>query len=205
VDFQSDSFQSVLQERLDAVSDSLNTLRASLPEETITIPWRLIPQSILTTYLAGESASSLLPVSHPLPAFLSPAAILDQATTPLHSGRPGTSLILLTTSGWPVQPYDPNVTKVSDAWREWHVGLGDGEAKRDSILTLEAKFGSSWRYEQRMRQWHSRRKKLIAAINQRVVQGHKLEDVIHQLEVTGKSLDRLRKDIERGVDLFVNM
>ena len=53
-----------------------------------------------------------------------------------------------------------------------------------------------------MRQWHSRRKRLIALIDQRVAQGQKLEDVLQQLEAMGKSLDRLRKDIESGVDLF---
>jgi len=53
-----------------------------------------------------------------------------------------------------------------------------------------------------MRQWYSRRKKLIALIDQKVAQEHKLEDIIQQLEATGKSLDRLRKDIERGVNLF---
>ena len=69
-------------------------------------------------------------------------------------------------------------------------------------MTLETKFKSSWWYEQRMRQWHSRRKRLIALIDQRVAQGQKLEDVLQQLEAMGKSLDRLRKDIESGVDLF---
>ena len=39
-------------------------------------------------------------------------------------------------------------------------------------------------------------------IDQRVAQGYRLEDVIKQLEMTGKSLDCLRKDIEKGVDLF---
>ena len=53
-----------------------------------------------------------------------------------------------------------------------------------------------------MKQWYSQRKKLIALIDQRVAQGHKLEDVIQQLEVIDKSLDCLHKDIERGVNLF---
>ena len=53
-----------------------------------------------------------------------------------------------------------------------------------------------------MRQWHSRRKKLIALIAQKVAQGHELEDVIQQLKATGKLLDHLCKDVEKGVDLF---
>ena len=200
VDFRSEGFRKELREGLDAVHDNLNALRASLPEETITIPRRLVPRSVLKAYLAGESVTPHSPVPRAAPAVLSPAP--ERAANPPLSERPRTSLIPLTAGGWPVQPYDVNISKVSDAWREWHVGLGEGEAKRDSIVALEPKFGSSWRYEQRMRQWHSRRKKLIALIEQRVAQGHKLEDVIQLLEATGKSLDRLRKDIERGVDLF---
>ena len=85
------------------------------------------------------------------------------------------------------------------------MGLGVGAAKQDSILVLEVKFGSAWRYEQRMKQWHSRRKKVIRMIEQRVEQGHALRDVFVQLNATGKSLDRLRKDMEKGIDLFLNV
>ena len=45
-------------------------------------------------------------------------------------------------------------------------------------------------------------RRLVALIAQKVAQGHELEDVIQQLEATGKSLDHLRKDVEKGVDLF---
>jgi hypothetical protein len=91
---------------------------------------------------------------------------------------------------------------VEGAWREWHVGLGAGAAKRDSILALEAKFGCRWRYEQRIKQCHSRRKKVILLIEQRVAQGHALQDVFADLNATGKSLDRIRKDIEKDVNFF---
>jgi transcriptional activator of glycolytic enzymes GCR1 len=80
-----------------------------------------------------------------------------------------------------------------------------GAAKRDSILVLEERFGCARRYEQRIRQCHSRRKKLIHAIEQRMAQGNSLQDVFADLNVTGKSLDRLRKDIEKGVDIFRNV
>ena len=46
---------------------------------------------------------------------------------------------------------------------------------------------------------------MIRMIEQRIEQGHALQDVIVQLEETGKSLDRIRKDVEKGVDLFVNV
>ena len=39
-------------------------------------------------------------------------------------------------------------------------------------------------------------------IDQRVAQGYRLEDVIKQLEIIGKLLDHLHKDIEKGIDLF---
>ena len=94
---------------------------------------------------------------------------------------------------------------MEDAWREWHVGLGAGAARRDSILALEEKFGCLWRYEQRIRQCHSRRKKIIRMIEQRVGQGHALQDVFADLNATGKSLDRMRKDLEKGVNLFLNV
>ncbi len=41
-------------------------------------------------------------------------------------------------------------------------------------------------------------------IEQRAEQGHALQNVFAQLNATGKSLD-LRKDVEKGVDLFQNV
>ena len=37
---------------------------------------------------------------------------------------------------------------------------------------------------------------------QRVEQGFTLQDVFADLNATGKSLDRLRRDIEKGIDIF---
>ena len=170
----------------------------------ITIPQRLILQSVLNTYLTNGSVPLPLSVASHSSLVISSLTSEHKCTTTLSpsSNSLGTSLVPQTASGWPVQPYDVNITMVSDAWREWHVGLGDGEVKRDSIMALEMKFGSSWWYEQKIRQWHSRRKKLISMIDQRVAQGYRLEDVIKQLEMTGKSLDCLCKDIEKGINLF---
>ena len=42
-------------------------------------------------------------------------------------------------------------------------------------------------------------------IEQRVGQGHALQDVFADLNATGKSLDRMRKDLEKGVNLFSNV
>ena len=167
MDTQSEGFHRVLRERLDGVCNSLHTLKASLPEEMITIPRKLIPQSVLNTYLtsrlAPQPSSVALCSSLAIPLFTSEH---EYAATSLSSSRPlGTLLVPQTTGGWSVQPYDINITMVSDAWREWHVGLGNGKVKQDSIMVLEAKFGSSWWYEQKMRQWHSRRKKLISVID----------------------------------------
>ena len=83
--------------------------------------------------------------------------------------------------------------------------LGTGAAKWDSILVLKVKFRSTWHYEQRMKQWYSWRKKVIRMIERRVEQGHALQDVFAQLNAMGKSLDRLRKDVEKGIDLFLNV
>jgi hypothetical protein len=223
VDLHSAHTNLALREGFTRINDGLNTLRASVPEQLVTVPRRLISSDALNAYLA-DHLTAVLPShrAHLLSTSAATAAAASAATaaaaaaatatvTAVSSSSSysppssaGTSLIPLAAGGWPVQPYDPNVATVEDAWREWHVGLGAGAAKRDSILVLEAKFGSAWRYKQRIRQWHSRRKKVIRMIEQRVEQGHALLDVFAQLNATGKSLDRLRKDVEKRVDLFQN-
>src|SRR5436305_3020123 len=195
------------------MNDSLNVLRASIPEQLITVPRRLVSPDALTAYLSRQHLTAALPSgpahSSSAPAAMAAATVVasSSSSTPAaiavatvaassSSSSTGASLIPLTAGGWPVQPYDPNVATVSDAWREWHVGLGAGAAKRDSIVVLEAKFGSAWRYEQRMKQWYSLRRKVIRKIEQRVEQGHTLQDIFAQLNATGKLLDRIRKDGE---------
>jgi centromere DNA-binding complex CBF3 subunit-like protein/transcriptional activator of glycolytic enzymes GCR1 len=198
-----------LRDQFARMNDNLNALRTSIPEQLITVPQRLVRPEVLKAYLANAcNATDLMaaPPSHSAPLPPASAAIAATAMTSFSSvSSAKTSLIALTAGGWPVQPYDPNVATVEDAWREWHVGLGAGAAKRDSILILEAKFGSAWRYEQKMKQWHSRRKKVIGMIKQQVEKGHALQDVFAQLNARGKSLDRIRKDVEKGVDLFKNV
>ena len=39
-------------------------------------------------------------------------------------------------------------------------------------------------------------------IQQQVAKGHALQNVFAQLNATGKSLDCIYKDVEKGVDLF---
>jgi hypothetical protein len=211
VDLHSAHTNLALREGFTRINDGLNTLRASVPEQLVTVPRRLISSDALNAYLA-DHLTAVLPShrAHLLSTSAATAAATATVTAVSSSSSysppssAGTSLIPLAAGGWPVQPYDPNVATVEDAWREWHVGLGAGAAKRDSILVLEAKFGSAWRYKQRIRQWHSRRKKVIRMIEQRMEQGHALLDVFAQLNATGKSLDRLRKDVEKRVDLFQN-
>jgi hypothetical protein len=217
VDLHSVNINHTLQEGLARLNDGLNVLRTNMPEQLVTVPQKLISLDAINAYLADHAAATMTTphaCSHSKTA--GPTAISTTegmgiqatmeaaSTTSSSSSFPAarTSLIPLTAGGWPVQPYDPNVATVEDAWREWHVGLGAGAAKRDSILALEVKFGTAWRYEQRIRQWHSRRKKVIHMIKQRVEQGHALQNVFMQLNATGKSLDRLRKDVENGIDLF---
>jgi hypothetical protein len=211
VDLHSANFDLALREGFARVNDNLRILCASFPEQLVTVPRRLVSSDALTAYLADHLTAGLpAPQAHSLSTSVAAEKVTEapssaySSSSPSAAARAGSSLIPLTPGGWPVQPFDPNVATVEDAWREWHVGLGAGAAKRDSILLLEAKFGCAWRYEQRIRQWHSRRKKVIRMIEQRVEQGHALADVFAQLNAMGKSLDRLRRDVEKGVDLFQN-
>jgi hypothetical protein len=207
VDFHAANINVTLREGFTRINDDLNLLRASIPEQLVTVPRRLISPDALNAYLADHLTAApplhqARSLSRPVTAAAPRAEVTAMPITTAVCSFAAASLIPLTAGGWPVQPYDPNVATAEDAWREWHVGLGAGAAKRDSILALEVKFGSAWRYEQRIRQWHSRRKKVIHMIEQRVDQGHALQEVFAQLNATGKSVDRLRKDVEKGVDLF---
>jgi hypothetical protein len=220
VDLQSTQVNRTLEEGFARVNDGLNALRMSIPEQLFAVPGSVINQDALASYLARQTATpsqsmpQTQPPATPVTGVVSTAAITTAAAVPSSASSAsassaaaasGSSLVPLTAGGWPVQPYDPSVTTVEDAWREWHVGLGAGAARRDSILALEEKFGCLWRYEQRIRQCHSRRKKIIRMIEQRVGQGHALQDVFADLNATGKSLDRIRKDLEKGVNLFSNV
>ena len=217
VDLHSAKVTCALQEGLALVNEGLNQLRQSIPDQLVTVPRSLINPAALNSYLADLPRQSQPPTintvatakttpsstsSTAAPAATAPTTAPTATAPAATAPTAGTSLIPLTAGGWPVQPFDLNVANVEDAWREWHVGLGVGIAKRDSILSLEARFRCAWRYEQRIKQWHSRRKKLIHRIEQRVEQGHALQDVFADLNATGKSLDRLRRDIEKGIDIF---
>jgi hypothetical protein len=207
VDLHAANINLTVREGFTRINDELNLLRARMPEQLVTVPRRLVSPDALNAYLADHLTAALpshqaRPLSATVMVAAATAEVTAMRTATAVSSFTGTSLIPLAVGGWPVQPYDPNVATAEDAWREWHIGLGAGAAKRDSILALEAKFGSAWRYEQRIRQWHSRRKKVIHMIEQRADQGHALHEVFTQLNATRKSLDRLRKDVEKGIDPF---
>ena len=87
------------------------------------------------------------------------------ATVPLETIDLIQSRIALMAEGYPVEPFDTTWMTLDTAWREWHEGLGTGEWKRDSIEALERKFGNKWRYNSRLKMWHSWRKRLIAYID----------------------------------------
>jgi Centromere DNA-binding protein complex CBF3 subunit, domain 2/Transcriptional activator of glycolytic enzymes len=230
VDLHSSRVNAAMEEGFARVNDSLNALRASIPEPIVAVPRSLVHPDALRAYLATDCHTAAPPSSQYygqpfLPSVTTTditatvmavtptavpssggASLLSSFSSSAAAAVPSiaqTSLIPLTDGGWPVEPFDPNVATVEDAWREWHVGLGAGAAKRDSILALEAKFGSAWRHNQRIRQWHSRRKKVIHLVEQRVQKGHRLQGVFAQLKATRKSLDRLRKDVEKGIDPFL--
>ena len=48
-------------------------------------------------------------------------------------------------------------------------------------------------------------KNIIRMIEQRMEQGHALRDVFANLNATGKSLDCLRKDLKKVVNIFQNV
>ena len=197
-----------VHEKLDRISEHLAALREQrTPDELVTVPRSLIDPEALNAYLANlplrPSPRQALPATSAATNAVVTATAAPSSSSSSPSATARTSLIPLTAGGWPVQPFDPNVATVEDAWREWHVGLGTGATRKASILDLEVRFGCAWRYEQRIRQWHTRRRKVIQAIEQRVGQGQTLQEVFAKLNATAKSLDRLRKDIEKGVDIFL--
>ena len=76
---------------------------------------------------------------------LSPPHVAATAPTPtLEQGFSMQPLIPRTADGYPLEPFDIELTSVDDAWREWHEGLGMGDSKRDSIIGLDLKYGTSW-------------------------------------------------------------
>ena len=119
------------------------------------------------------------------------------ATVPLETIDAKQSHIALMAEGYPIEPFDTTWMTLDTAWREWHEGLGTGEWKRDSIEALERKFGNKWRYNSRLRMWHSQRKRLIAYIDRRIAQGEDREIVIAELQGTGGSIDSIRKQLEK--------
>ena len=192
----------------------------SIPEQLLTVPRSVINQDALDSYLARQSTapSRSMPQTQP-PAtsvvdVVSIAAITTAAAVPPSSASSAaaasrSSLVPLTAGGWALAR-----TAVRS---ECHDGGGcmEGVARRIGRGCCEAGFHSGPRgevrvslvvfYEQRIRQCHSRRKKIIRMIGQRMGQGHALQDMFADLNVTGKSLDRMRKDLEKGVNLFSNV
>ncbi|KAN0084761.1 hypothetical protein V8E54_001228 [Elaphomyces granulatus] len=109
-----------------------------IPEQLLTVPWRVISQDAFNSYLDEQTALPSRPLRAQPPA-VPPSSSSSTAIPPSSSSSIATtarpSLIPLTAGGWPVQPYDPSVTTVADArkeWQDWAWVLPSG-IKRDSM------------------------------------------------------------------------
>ncbi|CEP20124.1 hypothetical protein [Parasitella parasitica] len=73
-----------------------------------------------------------------------------------------------------------NLSNVTSLWREWSVGLGDGNP---SVATLNEEYGSKWRQEAKERKYYSKRLVIINEI-QKVANnnGLSLEDAAQSVE-----------------------
>jgi hypothetical protein len=176
------------------MNDLFRQVLTKIHRPRISIDLEDIPTAQLAS-LRQQFDTSVVPNSIPLSSSLLPSAAIHSidasSSTRLHIAR--------TPEGYPIEPFDKEWMTVDTAWREWHEGLstGAGELKRDSIVSLEHKFGSKWRYNSSIKMWHSRRKKLIGYIDRRITQGEDREAVVTELQALGSSIDSIRKQLER--------
>ena len=119
VDLRSTGTDHVLQEEFARLNDGLNALRASIPDQLVTVPRRLVCPDALNAYLANNLTaalpSSLVYSSSTPAAIVAAAAVVASSSSSHPSSSAETSLIPLTTGDWPVQLYDLNVAMVEDA------------------------------------------------------------------------------------------
>ena len=136
------------------------------------------------------------PVAGPSGAVESPAAL--GASPPNAAPMAPVWDVLLTAEGWPCQPFDKSVTRrVRDAWREWHEGLGTG---RPSIVELDERFSSKWKYTTAIAMWYTRRKRIVEAIQGRIDRGMRENDAVEEMVKLGvaKTLNALSNCIKDG-------
>ena len=133
------------------------------------MPPEAVKESFINESLGNTLSTTALP-SH-APSACEPASNAHPTTvTPGPSLQPNTQATLLVAAalqdepsycpeGWPVDPITPSMKSMAEVWQEWHYGLGGNP----SVVELDKRFGNKWRYNSKIRQRYSNRKRLVVA------------------------------------------
>ena len=86
---------------------------------------------------------------------LSPPHVAATAPTPTREqGFSMQPLIPQTANSYPLKPFNTELTFIDDMQRKWHKGLGMGNLKWDSIISLDLKYGTSWQFNKAIKIWY---------------------------------------------------
>lgn len=161
------------------LADIARSQREQQFEGLVVVPRRAVKSAYYDTVFVSSSSSSS-PESPPISHLSSqqPTASsgrsIPAASAPLPPSPQRTALLPVPP---PPRPKDcpegchpiPVAVSMGDArevWREWYQGLdrGEQEGRQMSILALDERFGSSWRYTNAIKTRYQNRKKLVKAI-----------------------------------------
>jgi hypothetical protein len=147
------------------------------PQRLLLVPPEAVKESFLnesfgdilsTTALTSRSSPARRPALDVPPATVAPGPSLESNT----QARP-------VAEGWPIDPITPSMKSMAEVWQEWHHGLGGNP----SVVELDKRFGNKWRYNSKIRQRCSIRKRLVVAAKEEASRrGVPVEDVISMMD-----------------------
>ena len=214
--------QASLSAQLAALQQTVNAQQRRRPEALVVVP----PDAVKENYFTGGGSSSAAVVSDAFPlgvlSLVAPAAAGPSAVSVPAPAAATSNAVLVPApaaatviavpgnearpagcpEGCPVDPIATSMRSVEEVWREWFFGLervGDG-GRRPSLVELDRRFGSKWRYSSPLNTRYFNRKRLVLFIQKKALEeGKEAVEVAVELDGLGHSPDKLIRLLRQGV------
>jgi hypothetical protein len=159
-----------------------------VPQTLLLVPPEAVKEPVLNESFGSTLSAAALPSHSPSACELASNAHLTTAT-PGPSLQPNAQATPVAAAlqheptdcpeGWPVDPTTPSMKSMAEVWQEWHYGLGGNP----SVMELDKRFGNKWRYNSKIRQRCSNRKRLIVAAREEASRrGVPVEEIVSLID-----------------------
>jgi len=159
-----------------------------VPQTLLLVPPEAVKEPVLNESFGNTLSATALPSHSPSTCELASNADLTTATPgpglqPNAQATPVAAALQHEPNdcpeGWPVDPITPSMESMAEVWQEWHYGLGGNP----SVMELDKRFGNKWRYNSKIRQRCSNRKRLIVAAREEASRrGVPVEEIVSLID-----------------------